>query len=262
VLTVRAVYHRREGSTALLPESLRGAPRPEVHAFGTTAALRVWWGPRGWQCALPAGDRDAVRLIARVSRTPALPRMFHTRWPEVRPNVAPTRRVAIVPRDLIEGAPDGWTCPDEPDADVPCVSHERAPGAVVTRVASAPSPPGAWTLATLLTTASLVAVGWSPSRRAERTVAALGGVAASLSVCLSLVGAHATSWGASAAWLLPLGALVGARAPSTRWGRAVGAAALVFVPLLAVAGTPAPMVFSLAALLAATVFGASLAGPS
>lgn len=262
VVTVRALYRRREGSTALLPESLRGAPRPEVHAFGSTAALAVTWGPRGWQCALPAGGRETVRLVARVSRAPTQPRLFRARWPEIQANSAPTRRVAIVPREWIEGSAEGWTCPEEPDADVPCVSHERAPRPIALRTSSPPSPGGSWALAMTLTSAALAAVAWAPSRRAERSVAALGGVAIAVSVCLSLVGAHASSWGAAAACLAPLGALVGARAPKTRAGRALGAASLVFIPMLSVLGAPATVVFALSALFAAAVFGASLSGAS
>lgn len=262
VVTVRALYHRREGSVALLPESLRGAPRPEVHAFGSASALAVTWGPRGWRCVLPPGDRETVRLVARVSRAPALPRLFRARWPEIRANSAPTRRVAIAPREWIEGTPEGWTCPDEPDADVPCVSHERAPGPLSLRTAAPPSPRGSWPLALTLTSAALAAVAWAPSRRAERFVAALGGVAVAMSLCLSLVGAHASSWGAAAACLAPLGAVAGGLSPKTRAGRALGAASLVIIPTLAVLGASASVVFALSALLAVAVLGASLSATS
>ncbi len=262
VVTVGAVYSRRDGAVALLPESLRGEPRPEVYASGSTRALRVTWGPRGWQCALPPGERTTVHLRARVSRTPTLPRMFRARWPEVRANTAPTRRVAIVPRDWIESTPRGWTCVEDAEGDVPCVSHERLPSPIVARVSSPASPPGSWPLATTLTAATFSLLAWSPTRRAERVVAALGGAAVALSVALALVGAHASSWGVATAKLVPIGAAVGTLAPRTRWGRALGAASLVFIPSLAVAGAPAAWVFSLAALLAAAVLGAAAGGAS
>ena len=228
-----------------------------VYASGSTQPLRVTWGARGWQCALPPGNRATVHLRARVSRAPALPRMFRTRWPEVRANTAPTRRMAIVPRDWVESTPAGWNCVEDSDIDVPCASHERLPPPIIARVSSPPSPPGSWLLATVLTASTFSALSWSPSRRAERVVAALGGAAVALSVALSLVGAHASSWGVASAKLVPIGAVVGALAPRTRWGRALGAASLVIVPSISVAGAPVTWVFAIAALFAASVLGAS-----
>lgn len=258
VVTARALYQRADGDTALLPEALRTGPRPTVHALGLTRPLAVTWGARGWQCALPAGERSSVRLIARVSRAPAAPKMFHTRWPAVTANAAPTRRVAIVPRDWLEGSPEGWTCPDEPDGDVPCVSHERAPGPVLLRVPAHPSRRGSVLLAFTLAGAALAASAWSPSRRAERVVAALGGLAVALSVCLALVGAHAASWGASASLLVPVGVLTGALAPRAQASRVAGAASLVVVPLLAVIGAPAAWAFTLAAMAAMVIAAVAL----
>lgn len=258
VVTVRAVYTRREGDTALLPATLTRASRPVVYALGDTHALSVTWGSRGWQCALPAGTSERVRLVARVSRALPLPTMFHTAWPAVVPLSAPARRVVTVPRAWLDATPVGWTCPDEPDDEVPCVSHERAPGPVLSRLPSPPSPRGSVLLALTLTTLALAAVSASPRRRAERVVAALGGVAAGLAVCLALVGAYVSPWGPAASQVLPLAALVGSVAPRTRWGRIVGAASLVVLPVAAMASVPATAVLTLALLLGAVVLGTSM----
>ena len=53
VVTARALYRRRDGADALLPESVRRGPLPTAYALGRSAPLAVTWGPRGWQCALP-----------------------------------------------------------------------------------------------------------------------------------------------------------------------------------------------------------------
>ncbi len=258
VVTVRAVYSRRDGDTALLPATLTRASRPVVYALGDAHALAVTWSPRGWQCALPAGSAERVRLVARVSRAIPLPTMFHTAWPAVVPLSAPARRVVTVPRAWLDATPVGWTCPDEPDDEVPCVSHERAPGPVLSRLPSPPSPRGSALLSVALTALALTVVAWSPRRRAERVVAALGGIAVGLAVCLALVGAYVSSWGTAASQVLPLAALLGSVAPRTRYGRIVGAASLVVLPVAAMASVPATAVLTLALLLGAVVLGASM----
>jgi len=261
VVTARALYRRRDGAAALLPESVRRGPRPTAYALGRSAALAVTWGPRGWQCALPPGDRDTVRVVARATRSPEAPRLFRLRWPAVTPAGAPTRRIAVVPRAWLDARHEGWTCPDEPAEDVPCVSRDAHPGALVTRVPPARSPPGSAFVACVLTALTLACVAGRPERRAERVFAALGGVAVALSMCLALVGGRVTSWGAAATLALPLGVLLGAMAPATAVGRAVGAGGLVVVPLAAVLGAPAAWVLALALAAAAVVAGASTTPP-
>lgn len=253
VLTARAVYHRVEGDTALLPESVRHGPRPTVYAFGHTTSLRARYGARGWEVALPAGDRPTVRLLARVSRSPEAPRMFRLRWPRPVAGAVPTRRLAVVSRAWLDGRNDAWTCPEEPEDDVPCVSHEHLPGALVTRVPAATSPRGSLLAAWVLSAIALSLVGVSPRHRGERVFAALGGVAVALSLSLSLVGARACAWGAAGLWTVPAGALLGAVAPRTRWSRLAGTAALVLVPLLAIVGAPVDAVLAVALLFAAAV---------
>jgi len=256
VVTARALYRRRDGDAALLPPSVRRGPRPVAYALGRAAPLAVAWGPRGWQCELPPGDRDAVRVVARVTRPVDAPRLFRTRWPAVGASESPARRLAVVPRDWLDARHAGWTCPDEPAVDVPCVSRDPRPGALVTRVTPARSAPGSLPLAGALAALALALAAWPERRRAERAFAALGGLAVALSVALSLVGARVAPWGSAAALCLPAGALVAAAAPSTAVGRAVGAGALVVIPVAAVAGAPAAWVLALAGLAAAAVLGA------
>jgi hypothetical protein len=261
VVTSRVLYRRRDGADALLPESIRRGPRPTAYALGQSAPLAVRWGARGWQCALPAGERDTVRVVARVTRRPEAPKLFRARWPAVTVNAAPTRRIAVVPRGWLDARHEGWTCPDEPEDDVPCVSHEPRPGALVTRVPPTPSAPGSALLASVLVALSLGGIAGRPERRAERVFAALGGVAIALSTCLALVGARVTSWGTVAAFALPFGAIVGQWAPVTAVGRAAGAGALVVVPLAAVLGAPAAWVLALALVAAGVVAGARAVQP-
>lgn len=260
VVTARALYRRRDGDAALLPAAMQGAHRPEAYALGHDTALPVTRGPRGWQCALPPGDRDAVRLVARVARAAPAPRLFTMSWPAAPATAVPTRRVAVVGRDWLEGAHPGWTCPEEPADEVPCVSSERAPGPLVTRAPPLPSPRGMTPAALGLVALAFVAAAWSPRGRAERALAAAGGAAVALAVCLALVGARTASWAGSAAAVVPVGALVGAVAPRGRWGRVAGAAALVAVPLMAIAGAPATWVVAAALALGAAVVGGALAG--
>lgn len=262
VITARALYRRRDGDAGLLPPSVRRGPRPSAYAFGATAPLAVTWGARGWQCALPPGDRATVRVVARVTRPVEAPRLFRLRWPAVPGGDGPARRLALVPRDWLDGRHPEWTCPDEPLGDVPCVSRAARPGAVVTRVTAAPSVPGSLPLAGGLTALALALVAWPAPRRAERAFAALGGLAVALSVALSLVGARIASWGGAALLCLPLGALVGALAPATATGRACGAAALVALPAAAVVGAPAAWVAALAALALAVIVGARAVAPT
>ena len=66
-----------------------------------------------------------------AGRVPGAPRL---RWPAVPANAAPARRIAVVPRAWLDARHEGWTCPDEPADDVPCVSRDARPGALVTRV--------------------------------------------------------------------------------------------------------------------------------
>jgi len=261
VVTARALYRRRDGAFALLPESVRRGPMPAAYALGRSAPLAVTWGSRGWQCALPPGDRDAVRVVARVTRRPEAPRLFRLRWPAVAPAAAPARRIAVVPRAWLDARHEGWTCPDEPAEDVPCVSRDARPGALVTRVPPSPSPPGSAFVACVLTALALAVAAGRPERRTERVFAALGGVAVALSTCLALVGGRVSSWGVAATLALPLGALVGAAAPATSIGRAAGAAGLVAVPMAAVLGAPSAWVLALALAAASVVGGARAVQP-
>jgi hypothetical protein len=114
-------------------------------------------------------------------------------------------------------------------------------------------------MAWVLTMGAFVGVAWSPRRRLERAVAALGGAAVALAVCLALVGAHAASWAGAAAALLPTGMLLGALAPLRREARIVGAAALVAVPFAAIVGVPGAWVLLLASAAASAIVAAVLA---
>lgn len=255
----RGVYLRREGSTALLPLAVQGPQRPVVHALGHDAALPVSVGPRGWQCVLPPGERDSVRLIAQVVRPVEAPRLFRARWPRVRETHVPTRRVAVVPRDWIESVSRDWTCPAEAPEEVPCVTREVHPSPITLRVTAARSPRGSF-VATFGLTA--FALGWiarvSSTGRAERVTAALGGVVTALAVSLSLVGAHVASWGGALAVLVPAGAFVGALAPRARLSRITATVALVVLPLLAVFGASASVVLVCALIFALVTLGGAL----
>lgn len=255
----RGVYLRREGSTALLPLAVQGPQRPVVHALGHDAALPVSVGPRGWQCALPPGERDSVRLIAHVVRPVEAPRLFRARWPRVRESHVPTRRVAIVSRDWIESVSRDWTCPAEAPEEVPCVTREAAPSPLTLRVTAARSPRGSFLATVALTSLALAWVArMSPSGRAERVTAALGGVVTALAVSLALVGAHVASWGGALVALVPAGALVGAVAPRERLSRIAATVALVVLPLLAVFGASAPAVLVCAVVFALVTLGGAL----
>lgn len=255
----RGVYLRREGSTALLPLAVQGVERPVVHALGHDAALAVSVGPRGWQCALPPGERDSVRLIAHVVRPVEAPRLFRMRWPRVRESHVPARRVAIVPRDWIESVSRHWTCPAEAPEEVPCVTREARPSPLTLRVTAARSPRGSFLAALALTSLALGSIARaSPSGRAERVTAALGGVVTALALGLSLVGAHVASWGGALVALVPAGALVGAAAPRKRLSRVAATVALVVLPLLAVFGASASAVLACAVLFALVTLGGAL----
>lgn len=258
VVTARALYHRRAGDTVLLPSCVRRGRRPVVFALGWSLPLTVTWGPHGWQSRLPPGSSHTVRLIARVTRPVEAPRLFRIQWPSIPPADTPTRRLVVVPRDRLAPRHPGWTCPEEPPLDVPCVSHALHPGALVTRVPPSRSPPGTLPLAGTLTMSCFILAARFGVRRTERLFAALGGLAVALATALSLVGARAASWGGATALCLPVGVLVGALAPSTATGRVVGAAALVVLPFSSVLGAPAAPVAALACLAASVIVGAYL----
>ncbi len=233
-VTVRALYLRRDGDAALLPPAVQGGAQPVAYALGQFAPLTVTRGAQGWQVDLPPGDRDRVRVIARTVRPTEAPRLFRLRWPRTTSGGTPTRRVATVPRAWLDGSPRGWTCPDEPEDDLPCVSSVASPSPLTLRASALPSPRGAVPVAWGLTALALVLSAWRPAGRAERLLAAVGGAAAALSVALAVVGAHWASWGIAGAVLVPAGALAGAVAPGTRAGRLTGSVALLAVPLVAV----------------------------
>ncbi|MBI5514867.1 MAG: hypothetical protein HY909_13915 [Deltaproteobacteria bacterium] len=243
-VTARAVYPRRPGALALLPRAVQGAARPVVFAFGHRDPLTPVHTPEGWAVALPEGPSPRVRLSAQTDRATALPRLFRARWPALPASALPVRRVALVPRSLLDPSPHGWTCPLEPPEEVPCVSTARHPGPLVTRVPAQRSGLRAMLLGLVPLGLTLAVVSLPPRCRAERLLAAVGGAAVALSVALAVVGAHLAPWHRSLAALLPLGALLGALAPSHRLGRVTGAASLVVVPLLAAFGAPPALLAS------------------
>lgn len=244
-VTVRGLWPRREGALALLPPSVT-FPRPFVHLVGRHDPLPLRATPRGWAAVLPAGEGPATRLVATVTRPVEGARMFRLRWPLTADLDAPTRRVATLPRRLLDGpSPSGWTCPD---ADLPvrdCVSRDATPPPVISRWTPPRSPRGSVALALALTALAFGWVGRARDRRSERLLAAAGGVAVALAVALSIVGAGLRAWGPALAMTLPLGALAASQAPTHPRGRLFGALSLLGVPLLAVLGAPWGAVFGL-----------------
>ncbi len=229
----------REGVRLVLPAAVQGGPRPTAVALRAGAALPVEAGPVGWQARWnPSDTEGTVRVEATVTRPASVTRgrPFALGWPRVRPEAAPTRRVVWVQRSWLEGTPPGWTCPEEPTEEVPCVSREGSPGPVLTRIGPVPSPPGSTALGALLG----VLVGlWvlRPSRaRPERALAAAGGATVGAATSLAVVGAGYVGWALALGTAVPAGAAVGVVALGSRAGRSVGVGALVAVPLLAVAG--------------------------
>jgi hypothetical protein len=256
-VTVRAVYPRRPGAFGLLPDAVQGTALPTVHVFGHREVLHPVRAPEGWVVQLPEGASPRVRLAAMVLRAAPAPRLFRTRWPALRAQAIPARRVALVPRALLDDPHPGWTCPLEPPDEVPCVSTARAPGPLVTHVPAARSGLRRSLLALLPLGLTLAALTRPTGARAERMLAAVGGAAVGLSVALAGVGAHLAPWHLALSLCLPVGALLGAVAPRHPVGRAVGTASLVAVPLLAVFGAPlGPLALTLALAAVAALAGA------
>ena len=141
----------------------------------------------------------------------------------------------VLPRALLDGVPDGWTCPQEPAEEVPCVTRRDRPEALVHRLPALPSSGASRGLAALL---ALVAVGASlvrPSGRLERFAAAVAGATVGFALALALVGASVAGWGASLACTVPGCAVLGMASARSPRGRVAGALSLATVPLGAVA---------------------------
>ena len=156
-LTTRADYRRRDGSVALLPQVVQRGPRPSARTAGTGLLLQVFARPEGWCVALPAGDRPELRVVAEVTRPIERPRAFRTAWPRFVPEGVPSRQLVVLPRALLDHVPDGWTCPREPAAEVPCVTRSERPEPLVRRLPALPSPPWSRGLAAALTALALAA---------------------------------------------------------------------------------------------------------
>jgi len=222
-----------------LPDAVQGGARPTAVGLGTETPLPVSAGPEGWEALWRAPPAPgALRVEATVRRPASLTRgrPFSLAWPRLVTATVPTRRVAWVRRTWLEATPQGWTCPDEPTTDVPCVTRDRAPGPVLTRVEAVPSPRGSAALGGLLGALVCLWVLRPSASRAERALAALGGATVGAATSLAVVGAGLVGWALALGLALPAGALVGVAALRSTGGRNVGVVALVLVPLLAVLG--------------------------
>jgi uncharacterized membrane protein len=236
-VTARVNYRRGDGPAARLPEAVQGQVAPQVFAVGQREELSVQHGPDGWTVDLPPGERDTVRLVARVVRPVSGARLFRLDWPASHPATVPTRRVATVPREWRLYAPAEWTCPEDELEEVsPCVSTAREVEPLRLRV---PAPrASAWStvlalLAVVASGALATLLGAHDTRR-PRMAGALGGAFVGLALLLALTGALATS--------VPIALLVagipsvalGALASRTRGSMIVGGGVLMVLPLLVV----------------------------
>lgn len=246
-----------------LPDAVQGDVRPEAVALATGDTLTVTRGPDGWETRwLRRPDMDAVRIEATVTRhaTVTRGRPFSVAWPRLTPARVPTRRVVWADRAWLEQGPSpvGWTCPNEPGTEVPCVSRDAAPGPVVTRIDPVPSPRGSGVLAGLV----CALAAWWASRpapnRAERMLAAAGGATVGAAVALAVVGAGWMGWALGLGVAVSTGTVSGVAALASRPTRAVGVGALVAVPLMAVMGA-GPWATTAVALLAGAVVLAAAA---
>ena len=255
-LTARADYRRRDGVVALLPRVLQQGPRPSARVAGTGLLLQVFSRPEGWCVALPGGDRPELRVVAEVTRSIERPRAFRTAWPRFVPEGVPSRQLVVLPRALLDGVPDGWTCPREPTEEVPCVTRSERPEPLVRRLPALRSPPWSRGLAAALTALALAAAYVPRADRLERCAGAAGGATVGLALALALVGAGVLGWGPAVAVTVPALTAVGALAAGSRIGRMVGGAALAVVPLVAVAGVRVERVAGLVLLLGVVTLAA------
>ena len=255
-VTARADYRRRDGAVGLLPQVLQHGPRPSARVAGTGAVLPVTAHPAGWCVPLPPGDRPELRVVAEVTRAIPRPRAFRTAWPRFVDEGVASRNLVVLHRSLIEYVPDGWTCPQEPAEEVPCVSRAEHPEPLVRRLPALPSSPWSRGVAAALSALAL-AVAFAPREgRLERFAGALGGATVGLSLALALVGASVLGWGPAVAVAVPVMTAVGALASASGIGRAIGGAALAAVPLMAVAGARVEWIAGLVALGSAAVVAA------
>ena len=165
--------------------------------------------------------------MAQATRAIERPRAFRTAWPRFVDEGVASRNLVVLHRSLIEYVPDGWTCPQEPAEEVPCVSRAEHPEPLVRRLPAL-----------------------------ERFAGALGGATVGLSLALALVGASVLGWGPAVAVAVPVMTAVGALASASGIGRAIGGAALAAVPLMAVAGARVEWIAGLVALGSAAVVAA------
>jgi hypothetical protein len=240
-----------------LPDAVQGYARPDAVALATGDTLSVTRGPDGWEARwLRRPDMDAVRIEATVTRhaTVTRGRPFAVAWPRLAPARVPTRRVVWADRAWLEQGPSpvGWTCPNEPGTEVPCVSREAAPGPVVTRIDPVPSPRGSGVLAGLVCALAAWWVSRPAPNRAERMLSAAGGATVGAAVALALVGAGWMGWALGLGVAVSTGTVAGVGALASRATRAVGVGALVAVPLMAVMGA-GPWATTVVALVAGVV---------
>lgn len=240
-ITVRGLWpHPDNDALALLPRSLAApSPRPVVHLVGRARPLELRATPNGWAAVIPFTHRRTVRLVATVTLAVETTGLFRLSWPAIIPSDVPTRYVATVPRRLLDGpASLSWVCPDTGLHLRDCVSRDRHPAALVTRWIAPHSPRFTLALALAFAALTLTLITRSPHRRAERLLASLGGLAVSLSLSLSLVGAGLLSWGPALLVTLSPSTLIASHAPLHPRGRLFGALALITVPLVSVVGAP------------------------
>lgn len=246
-VTTRADYRRRDGAVAMLPRVVQGGGAPSARVAGTGLPLRVFVREGRWCVTLPDGERPELRVVAELTRPIARPRAFRTAWPRFVAEGVPSRQLVVVPRGLLDGIPDGWTCPREPAGEVPCVTRRERPEALVRALPALPSPPWSRGLAAALTALAL-AVAWGPrGGRLERVAAAAGGATVGLALALALVGASVVGWGPAVAVAVPAMTAIGVLAATSRVGRVAGGAALAVVPLAAVAGARVELIVGLVA---------------
>ena len=202
-VTARADYRRRDGATALLPQVVQRGDRPAARAAGTGLPLPVFARPEGWCVALPDGDRPALRVVAELTRPIPRPRAFRTAWPRFVAEGAPSRHLVVLPRALLDGVPDGWTCPREPAEEVPCVTRADEPAALVHRFPALPSSRPSRGAAAALGALALVLSWGRAEGRLERFAGAAAGATVGLALALALVGAAVCGWGVALAASVP-----------------------------------------------------------
>lgn len=235
-VTARAVYFRSAGPWALLPAAVQGRQMPRAFAVGVRRDLLVRRGTLGWEVRLPPGERDSVRVVARVVRPVRSARWFRLSWPVLSAARVPTRRVVTVPRQWMVFVPPEWSCPREPVDGVPCVSTVVRPRPLQLQLPPPPSHRGVVVFAILvvvLVAAFAVSLGPDETRR-HRLVGALGGVVVGLAVTLGLVGAWALSIPVALSLATVPAVILGAWAPRNRSSTMAAGLALLIVPLVVV----------------------------